>query len=173
MLLPASIGTISGAIGTQAATANSLRAARFYAPHDGVVNTAYVALVSTTGFGMGGIYDDTVTTRQRLWTGVTTALATNGWQNLGSPNLTVSAGQAFDLGAILDNTTVGHFRAALGAVQATLPSPLGRGTPDGGASAYMGWAISPGGFSVPSTLTEASFSVTGTVILTACQFTPA
>jgi hypothetical protein len=171
-LLPDAIRSWGGAAGSQAATQNSLRGARFTAPSDGTVGHVYGVLGTLSGNAIAAIYDDTVTTRQRLWLGASTPLA-SVIQDLGNANLAVTDGQAFDASFIIDNATATQFRAALSPNEITVPSPLGRGIPDGGGSCFLGWAISPGSFTVPGTLTEASLSLSGTVPLILVQFTPA
>jgi hypothetical protein len=170
--MPDSIRSWGGAAGSQAATTNSLRGARFTAPSDGVVGNVYGVFGTLSGNAIAAIYDDTVTTRQRLWPGSSTPLA-SVIQSLGNAALTVTDGQAFDASYIVDNSTATQFRAAPSPNEITVPSPLGRGIPDGGGGCFLGWAISPGSFTVPGTISEAGLTLSGTVPLILVQFTPA
>ncbi len=142
---------------TFAAVVNTAFGARVIIGKTGTLNDLAVYTTTATHNVIVGIYDTTVTTRQRKYTSGSTASVAGGYVAFTGVGLAVTAGDQYDLCVIADSASVsfGRYTASATAMY-TLPTALLPAT--GGAPAKLAWSFLTGAFSLPTTAAEASLS---------------
>lgn len=142
--------------------ANTLRATRVTVLKAGTLTdlSLLVASPSPAGNVLLAVYDtgDAVAgVRTLLWsTAVSLAGFGNQWAVLGSPGLVVKAGQALDLGVMVDSGATGVSVGVGAAVKGSGQLPAGFLSVPGGVSPRLNWQVSPGSFTAPASLDEAT-----------------
>lgn len=159
-------------------SANDARAARVTIPITGTLHglSWYVGVQS--GNIDLGIYDTTVTTRNRLYSsGSTACAAANTWQTF-DPNLAVVRGDQLDFVWAVNNATASiHRLATVAGAFASMPtsafwtSPLGGGFCSTGVMA-LSWSRATT-FPLPSTLAESGLLANGFTPIIIAYVTPA
>lgn len=140
---------------------NQLRMVRVIIPRTGMLRDISVWVQVQAGNIMAAVYDTgdaSAGNRTRLWQSGSVAVgAATAWQIIGDPNIAVTAGQHLDFAINSDNSSLQVGRVNLGASGAGA-LPTGFGVAPGGASPKYFALHTPGSFTAPATIAEASIS---------------
>lgn len=157
LVLPAGMSPfLLGATGTSTA-ANGSFGVRCIVPRTGTLRDLSVLIATSSGNIDVGVYDDTATTRNRLWSSGSTASPGTGWRTIGDPQISVVAGQHIDLVIAADNATAAFGRFSMGTL---IPGDLPSGffVSPNGASPKLSWEKTSN-FPIAATLSESSMSL--------------
>lgn len=151
------------AAGGNIGTSNSARGGRVVIQQTGILHDLSVFVSAQSGNLDLGIYDTSPTTRNRLYSSGSTAVAAiNTWQSF-DPNLAVTKGDNLDFVIACDNGTATFARAGMLAGLEEMPnssfwtSPLAGGFAANGKMS-IGWTRLTS-FPLPSTVLESSLTV--------------
>lgn len=132
---------------------------RVIIPYSGTLGAVHIAPSVSNGNVEIVILDDTVTTRNRLWTSGSVACpAINVWSaSLANPALAVVAGQHVDIGVGTDSATAACYRYINMPLNALIALPSGILVAPGGAAGNISWQVALANFNgFASTFAEAS-----------------
>lgn len=163
------LGTFGGQVVSAdfAPGANLVIGNRCIIPKTGTLSSIAVLIHTSAGNIDVGVYDDTATTRNRLYSSGSTASPGTGWRTIGTPALAVTAGQSIDLVVVGDNAGLRLFRSVYAG---TVTLPTGFFPVSGGAAPIMGWTKAAG-FPIAATQTEAGMTSSGQFLGLIAQIT--
>lgn len=155
------------------AGANSVLAHRVTIPYSGILRDFTIYIGFSAGNVDGGIYDTSLTTRNKLWTSGSVAAGTaSSWQTLGDPQLPVQAGDQVDFCVATDSATCTFGKLTTGLPATSVlpasfwPSPLG-------GNNKIAWTKTAS-FPLPTTFTEgAGMAVASYFAFAMCRLVPA
>jgi hypothetical protein len=147
--------------------ANHARGFRVVIPKAGTLKGFSIVVGGASGNCEGFILDDTPTTRQVKWSsGTKVVTGSNAWQNLGDPNVVVTAGQHLDFCLTCDNVTATFGRVSMIQNMSLLPAAYPLQSPNGAVNA-LGW---DGAQTIPigGTFAESSMGTVSNVLCIVC-----
>jgi hypothetical protein len=147
-----------GTSNASALNANDARGQRVICRKTGVLTDLAVFVGTSSGNVDIGVYDDTATTRNKLYSSGSVACGTaNTWQLFTGITLAVVAGRHYDLALACDNATATFGRAAsfTQAAAPNLPTNFWP-APNGGVN-KLHW-VKATAFPLPSTIAESAFT---------------
>lgn len=148
-------------------TSNHAKGCRVVIPVSGVLKGFSILVGTASGNCEGFILDTAATTRNRLWSSGSVAMAgVNAWQALGDPNITVTAGQHVDFCITVDNTSGTVGRTAIISNMGILPAAFPAQAPAGGANNLVWDAAQT--IPVGTTVLESGMAGTSICVAVAC-----
>jgi hypothetical protein len=130
---------------------------RIVIPLSGTLHDIAVYCVTASGNLDVGLFDTAATTRNRVYhSGAIAMPAAGAWRIIADPNLSVTAGDQYDLTVGISSTTATFLRYNASA-NAQMQLPAGFDPVSGGGTPLLAWIVT-GASVIPSTVAEASLT---------------